>query len=337
MRTFPISKSASKARQAAWWLGLVCLPSVAQAAYTLTTLDAPGATSTQIFDITNDGTVIGSAANATTTFGFTYKAGVFTTLPSPAGALAYAAFDVSSAGDVVGSYYTTTVVDPGGNIVPGPTSGYVYAGGSFTTLTVPGASFVQARGISPDGRYVSGYYQTTQFGAFIYDRTTATFTTIATSPTSLALAQGINQSNVAVGNRLIAGAPNRRVGFTYDISTGTLTDYQLPGASSTSFRDINDSGTLGGFYNDASGSHGFVGSPTVFEIIDMPGSDATFVQGINNSGDLVGFYADINGNFHGLIGTAVPEPSTWALMLFGVAGLAGVMRAKRSQRTNTAA
>jgi uncharacterized membrane protein len=328
MRTFSVSNARTKTLRASWWLGLACLPCAAQAAYTLTTLDAPGATSTQIFDITNDGTIIGSASTATASFGFTYKAGVFTTLPSPAGALGYSAFDVSNAGAVVGSFYTTTVVDPGGNTVPGPTSGYVYAGGSFTTLSVPGASFVQARGISPDGRYVSGYYQTTQLSAFIYDRTAATFTTIASGP-SLALAQGINQSNVAVGNRLIVGTPNRRVGFTYDIGTGTLTDYQLPGATTTSFRDISDGGKLAGFFSDASGTHGFVGSPTAFELIDVPGSNNTVVQGINNSGDLVGFYTDSAGNFRGLVATAVPEPAAWALMLFGVAGLAGATRVTR--------
>jgi uncharacterized membrane protein len=332
MRTVHFSRSANKALYAAWWLGLACVPFAAQAAYTLTTLDAPGAVSTQIFDITDNGTIIGSASNATTSFGFTYKAGVFTTLPSPVGALAYAAFDVSNAGAVVGSYYTTTVLDPDGNTVPGPTSGYVYAGGSFTTLSVPGASFVQARGISPDGRYVSGYYQSTQLNAFIYDRTTATFTTIATGP-SLALAQGINQSNVAVGNRLIVGTPNRRVGFTYDITTGTLTDYQLPGATTTSFRDISDSGRLAGFFTDANGTHGFVGSPTVFDVIDVAGATSTFLQGINNGGDLVGFYSDSAGNFRGLLVTAVPEPAAWALLLCGVVGVSTIARKARRGAT----
>ncbi len=336
MRTFTVSKATTKALRAAAWMGLACLTSAAQAAYTLTTLDAPGATNTQIFDITDNGTLIGSAFNATTSFGFTYKAGVFTTLPKPTGALAYSALDVSNAGAVVGSYYTTTVLDPDGNTVPGPTSAYVSEGGSFTTLTIPGASFVQARGISPDGRYVSGYYQGTQFGSFIYDRNTASFTTVSTGA-SLTTTQGINQSNVAVGNRPIAGVTTRRVGFTYDIGTGTLTDYQLPGAISTSFRDISDSGKLAGFFTDANGTHGFVGSPTVFEVIDVPGSPATFVQGMNNNGDLVGFYTDSAGNFRGLVATAVPEPATWALMLFGVAGLAGVTRLTRKQQISAAA
>jgi hypothetical protein len=57
--------------------------------------------------------------------------------------------------------------------------------------------------------------------------------------------------------------------------------------------------------------------------------------GINNSGEILG-YGDYQGGFHGFLLTpvsaaAIPELSTWAMMLAGFAGLgfAGYRRAKK--------
>jgi len=57
-----------------------------------------------------------------------------------------------------------------------------------------------------------------------------------------------------------------------------------------------------------------------FSTIDPFGSTAVTANGINDLGQVVGFYTDANGNTIGFE-TTIPEPSTWAMMLLGFAGL----------------
>ena len=66
--------------------------------------------------------------------------------------------------------------------------------------------------------------------------------------------------------------------------------------------------------------------------IDAPGGiGTTTFNGINDRNQIVGFYVDVNGNTDGLLVTGVPEPSTWAMMALGFAGLgfAGYRKAQR--------
>jgi hypothetical protein len=59
-------------------------------------------------------------------------------------------------------------------------------------------------------------------------------------------------------------------------------------------------------------------------------SDITAV-GLNDRGDILGYGAYLGGQYVFLL-TPVPEPSTWALMLIGFAGLgyAGFRRASKT-------
>jgi PEP-CTERM motif len=60
----------------------------------------------------------------------------------------------------------------------------------------------------------------------------------------------------------------------------------------------------------------------VFTSFDPSGSASTTINGVNNLGDIVGFYTPASGDaVVGFVGTPVPEPSTWATMLVGFAGL----------------
>jgi len=64
--------------------------------------------------------------------------------------------------------------------------------------------------------------------------------------------------------------------------------------------------------------------------LDPPVSMGTTLNGINDLGDIVGFFVDTKGT-EGLLATPVPEPSTWAMMLAGFAGL-GLAALRRSRR-----
>jgi hypothetical protein len=77
-------------------------------------------------------------------------------------------------------------------------------------------------------------------------------------------------------------------------------------------------------------------SDGVYSTINIPGSTEIYVEGINASGEVTGRYFDSSADtYYGFIATpqaaavmmtpsaaaAAPEPSTWALMLTGLAGL----------------
>ncbi len=89
----------------------------------------------------------------------------------------------------------------------------------------------------------------------------------------------------------------------------------------TYLHDINDAGEMVGFFTDSANSHGFLHSNGSFTTLDDPLAIAgTFAMGINASGEIVGWYG---------AAPSVPEPSTWAMLLIGFAGI-GSMIYRRS-------
>ena len=73
-----------------------------------------------------------------------------------------------------------------------------------------------------------------------------------------------------------------------------------PGALLTEAAGINNSGTIVGFYHDASSArHGFILQNGVYTTYDKPGAFRTLLTGINDEGKIVGFYRDINLIAHG--------------------------------------
>jgi hypothetical protein len=141
---------------------------------------------------------------------------------------------------------------------------------------------------------------------------------------------GINSSGILVGSDIIAGAPTTRPGFTYDIATGTRTDVAIAGASRTALRAIDDSGNVAGWFTDGGGAiHGFVGSVSAYDQIDVAGATSTFVEGSNNGGTLVGNFLTASGG-GAFIVNRVPEPGTLALMTVALLALGATRRTARA-------
>lgn len=298
--------------------------SSAGAAYVLTEVARPGAATTALWDINNDGTMVGYSAIGDSASAFVYDGTSFTTLTGPLGATSSFALGISDTGRVVGSYLTAPL---------GPSHGFLYSAGSYTPFDIAGANETFLRGISPDGRYISGYYSTaTQTGVgFVYDTVLGILSDLSAPDSVFTIPQGINSSGMVAGSDILAGPPVTRPGFLYDIATGIRTDQSVPGTNRTALRSIDDAGSIAGWFVDFAGQHGFVGSVSAFEQIDFPGADATTVEGSNNAGFLVGLFF-VGDSTHAFVATPVSEPGTWGLLAAGF----GVLAWARSRQSASA-
>jgi uncharacterized membrane protein len=119
-------------------------------------------------------------------------------------------------------------------------------------------------------------------------------------------------------------------------SGGTYTRLRFPGSTQTNATAINASGEVARDYvkGPDDESFGFVYSHGTYATINIAGATETYVTGINANGQVTGRYFEDSAYF-GFIATpqsaavnmtpaaviAAPEPSTWAMLLSGFAGL----------------
>jgi len=285
----------------------------AQATYSVVPLQVPGATNTQPWAVNDFGQIVGGSSLG----GFVYSAGTFTFLPSIDGVLP-AAFGISNAGLVVGSYNAAV-----GSAV---WRGFLYDGSTYSTFDVPGFASTQLRGISLDGRYLTGFDNGTSNRGFVYARVTMSLTIISSTSTGIALIQGANSAGLVTGS--FSGPSGG--GVVYNLASGTTTVYDTAGAvTSPRFRGINDAGLISGWGTAGGLTVGLVGSFVGgWQTITSPnGIDRTIVQGLNNLGVVVGSYSDDTGaNFGGFVATPVPEPQTYAMLLAGIGALLVAVR-----------
>jgi probable HAF family extracellular repeat protein len=75
----------------------------------------------------------------------------------------------------------------------------------------------------------------------------------------------------------------------------TFKSIDFPGAVGTTAIGINDSGTISGYFTDASNlSHGFIYSGNTFTQVDIAGASQTEIAHIKNNGRITGEYTDSN-------------------------------------------
>ena len=186
--------------------------------------------------------------------------------------------------------------------------------------------FNQALGINNSDETV-GYYTLIPGGApgdVSYSQKSGVFTPVTGLPTNF------NNQAVGINNAAtpeIVGFYQPDAGLTtsfgYLDDGGTITTIDPFDSVFTQALGINDLGEIVGFYTDAAGNqHGYIDNDGVFTSFDPPGSASTTINGLNDKGDIVGFYTNpTTDTVEGFVGTPVPEPSTWAMMLAGFAGL----------------
>ncbi len=307
--------------------------------YNFTSFDGPGNNGggTTVNGINNAGDVVGfssdNAANPTLLTNFIRNAnGTFNTLNVGGDPLAMAN-GINDLRTVVGASSSSTA--------------FTLSGGTLTTLPpVNGTATSQtAFGINKTGTIVGQYNDSATgsspgflFSGGAYTILTPTVTALATN------AQGVNNQGLVTGFYSSDGVHQH--GFFYNSTTSSFSlvaDPNIPNLVLTQFLGLNDDGLAVGYYQLPDGSqHGFLFNiiTDTYTFLDDPsaaknGLSITQITGVNDSGEIAGFYVDAaTGVQRGFVATAaVPEPSTWAMMLLGFAGVSFVASYRRKSKS----
>ena len=105
-------------------------------------------------------------------------------------------------------------------------------------------------------------------------------------------ATGINNDGIIVGGFDEHG---------YIDDHGIFTQLDVPGASFTLSRAINNDGVIAGVYCVGSACHGYTLDDGNFTTVAVSGAILTDISGINDHGVLCGHYIDVEGKHHGFV------------------------------------
>ena len=181
-----------------------------------------------------------------------------------------------------------------------------------------------------------GFYNDTHGDShgYTYDIATGTFSADINDPNAVStVTAAINNADEIAG--FFTDSSGVIHGF---IDNGGMFSTVDPlGATETELLGLNDKGIADGFAVIGGVQHGilFDSLTDTFTILDPPGSTSTTLNGLNDAGDVVGFFVDAAGNTDGTLGTPVPEPTTWLMILAGFAGL-GCLSLRSSRRPQVA-
>jgi PEP-CTERM motif-containing protein len=169
---------------------------------------------------------------------------------------------------------------------------------------------------------------------YTFDIATKTFSADINDPLAVStVTAAINNSGEIAGFFTDAGG----VVHGFIDKAGVFSTVDPAGSTETQLLGLNDHGIADGFAVIGGVQHGllFNSLTDTFTILDPTGSTATTLNGINDRGEVVGFFVDAAGNTDGALGTPVPEPATWAMILAGFAGL-GWLGLRHSRRPEVA-
>jgi len=248
---------------------------------TSVTLNVPDGNVQVAWGINRDGAVSGYFTDSVGTHGFISKPMAVRVLDVP-GAIGTEVRGINDAGAVVGTYTAA-----------GGIYGFQYDGTDFSTLDYPGAtSGTYAQGINDSGAVVGYYGDSGGLHSFLYSGATYTNFNLGGHPAF----RGINNAGVIAGHETDLLGTTR--GFTY--FNGSYSSFEVPAASATWGYDINNAGTVVGYYYNL-GNHGFMRSGGMYTTLDVPaGMNGTYAYGINDAGAIVGYYW-VTGGRHGFL------------------------------------
>ncbi|MBZ5600212.1 MAG: DUF3466 family protein [Acidobacteriia bacterium] len=266
------------------------VPDIPQAHVTFTTIDVPGAASTNVYGINSAGHITGNYSEQASSpaRGFSLADGVFSFFDYPGGD-ASGGVGINDSDVIAGAASI--------NNFTGIVS-FLYDGKNFKTIQVSGQQLTWAYGLNNANTVVGGY-GTGNLQAFVFVEDHFR----AISPPGeffSVVASGINNLNQIVGSA-------DGVGFLYD--HGKFKKIVVPGASFTAPLGINDQGIIVGGYEKGPpyANHGFILKHGHFLFLDYPGAIATFADGINSAGQIVGSYQSGDTTYHGFVTSPITD------------------------------
>jgi hypothetical protein len=257
---------------------------------TFTTIDVPGATFTNAYDITPDGDIVGVYRDTgNKAHGFLLSNGNFTTIDFP-GATQTRAFGVNPRGDVTGDYK-----DAGSK-----NHGFLLRDGVFTSIDFPGATYTDAWGISPK-RTIAGTYVDTngKQHAYLLNKHGEFVTLDPPFSFEIGMVHGVNSNGVAVGCWWDAGG----MMHSLLVRDGEYITNDFPDSKMSMNWRINSEGWVVGHYTDLGNkTHGYQAKGSrKYTTIDFPDATYTEAHGINDSKEIVGLYRDASNKSHGFL------------------------------------
>jgi hypothetical protein len=169
---------------------------------------------------------------------------------------------------------------------------------------------------------------------YTFDIATKTFSADINDPNAVStVTAAINNSDEIAGFFTDPGG----VIHGFIDSGGVFSTVDPTGSTETQLLGLNDNGIADGFAVIGGVQHGilFDSLTDTFTMLDPPGSTQTTLNGLNDAGDVVGFFVDAAGNTDGALGTPVPEPTSWVMILTGFIGL-GWLGLRHSRRLEVA-
>lgn len=168
-------------------------------AFTSIVVPYPPADNTVVNSLNNKGVVVGAyyTSGASPAYGFEWKNGAFSQLPSYPGSTYTWPYSINSAGDTAGD-----LIDQNG-----VTHGYLFQGNSFTLIDPPGSVYTLAIGVN-DSDEVVGFYCTTlqdcsiagpeDIHGFVYSN--GTYTTLDVPGSPFTELDSVNDAGQIAGN-----------------------------------------------------------------------------------------------------------------------------------------
>ena len=296
--------------------------------YTFTDINVPGSqpysTGYNGLGINNFGQIAGSYTDSSgNSDGFLYTGGKYVTVDAPGATDTYV-FGINDFGQLLG------VSD---NLNTGKIVVFLDTHGTFTNIADANTFFPLYSSLN-DRDQVFGEGG---FGYGILNVHGVITPTSLSGAYSSAFVNGFNNLDQ------FAGTVSAGTGLDAFIDTkGVFKLFEYPNAPYTVGNAINDWGQVVGQYADSSGNvGGYLYTNGHFTAIDDPNASpamgGTDPLGVNDLGQIAGWYYDAQGDLQAFLATpnlssfaatasapladAVPEPSTWVMMLTGLMGL----------------